>query len=161
MVERNDSSPEAIKTRERIEAHFGWQPKNEVGLAARVEETKVFPEEADHPAARLAAQMFLIRFQEFMGDHPSETITPDDLDATFNNYEASRRTLHELSAPGYAFVPLTLRELWGATTRRLSDGREAARVSDSRRWVSELPKLQRIRELVEDALPEDQRPDPF
>lgn len=156
-----DASRDAQDTLGAIEEHFGWRPKKERGSIPKVEDSKVFPEEADHPASRYAAQLFLVRFQEFLDDHPSETIMPGDLEATFNASETRRRRLHELSAPNHPFPSLTLRELWGAATRRIADRRAAARVSDNRRWTSELPKLLRIRELVEGALPDEQLRDPF
>lgn len=159
MTEQPESSNDAIDTRKAIEKHFGWRREDETTLGVpSVEDSKVFPEESDHPAARYAADLFLVRLREFIDAHPFETVAPGDLEDTFNYCEDQRRKLQELSTPGSPFVPLTLRELWGATQREIHDGRERARVKDSQKWVTELRTLQRIAGLIEDALPEDERP---
>jgi hypothetical protein len=151
MQERYIPSQDAIDTAQGIEQRFDWtlSPRGTVELDL---DQQLFPEEAASPAARVAADAFVVSLVDSTAPG-SPPLSPGEVRVIFDAYTMKQAASQRPS--------VTLLETWGATQRRIRWVRESNRALDSRVWVHKLERYQELSHAIEDALPPELRPLPF
>src|SRR4051794_11523623 len=144
-------SQEAQDTRRAVEQHFQWtEPQQPLRYAPSPD--AVLPEEAATEEARRNAQGFVLELIHAAvppaDDQAPLLLTPDEVKARY-----------ELTAGNTA--SFSLGAAWGAAERMRGHALEVARATDDWNATSLARQLHRVADLIEDALPLEERPLPF